>query len=96
VAALAPRAPGPLLEESAMADAVYFNVFFAITPSDSVDITDRHDAIYVGGAGNLVAVLPNGQTVTFAVIAGQVLPIRVRRVNATLTTATGLVGLKTI
>lgn len=79
-----------------MADAVYFNAFFAITPSDTVDLVDRQDAIYVGGAGNLVAVLPNTQTVTFAVTAGQVLPIRVRRVNATLTTATGLVGLKTI
>jgi hypothetical protein len=78
------------------ADAVTFNDFFAITTSDTVDIPDRHVAMYVGGAGNLQVVNGAGVVTTFAVIAGQVLPIRARRINATSTTATGLVGLKQV
>lgn len=78
--------------------AEFYNAFFAITPSDTVDFSGddtKLTAIVVGGAGNLVAVMPQG-TVTFAVSAGQVLPIRCKRVNNTNTTATGLVGLRQV
>lgn len=77
----------------------FYNRFFAITPSDVADLSGddaKLTAIVVGGAGNLVAVTPEGVAVTFAVTAGQVLPIRCRRVNATNTTATGLVGLRLV
>ncbi|MEK9722043.1 MAG: hypothetical protein VW405_00985 [Rhodospirillaceae bacterium] len=80
-----------------------FQVFKAITPSDTVDIgeasaNDGHaalpDAVYVGGAGNVVAVMGDGSTTTFTgVPAGTVLPIQPVRINSTSTTASALVAL---
>ena len=68
--------------------------FLAITPSNSTDLDDLTKAVYVGGAGNIVAVDWLGNTCTFTgVLAGTVLPIRVRRINSTSTTATALVAL---
>lgn len=66
----------------------------AITPSDTVAIPDGITrGIYVGGAGNVVALI-NGVAITFtAVPVGTVLPIQATRVNATGTTATALVAL---
>lgn len=66
----------------------------AITPSDATNFTDGAcHAIYVGGAGAVVAVV-NGAAVTFAAVpAGTVLRVRATRVNATSTTATNLVAL---
>lgn len=67
---------------------------FAIAPSDSTEFANATRAIYVGTAGNLVVVFPSGGAVTFtAVPAGTVLGVVARRVNATGTTATNLVGL---
>ena len=66
----------------------------AVTPSDSTDLTTLARAIYVGGAGNVVAVQHDGTAVTFtAVPAGTVLPIAVRRINSTSTTAAAIVAL---
>jgi len=66
----------------------------AVTPSDSTDLTTLARAIYVGGAGNVVAVQHDGTAVTFtAVPAGTVLPIAIRRINSTSTTATAIVAL---
>ena len=78
-----------------MADVLEnFERYFAITPSDSANFETPCDAIYVGGAGNLVAVMGDGSTVTFTgALAGTILPIKCKRVNATSTTATALVGL---
>lgn len=81
-----------------MAFAHYTAAFrepFAITPSDTVNFSrETHGGIYVGGTGDVVAVLYDGSTVTFtAVPAGTILPVRAIRVNATGTTATNLVGL---
>ena len=68
--------------------------FVAITPSNTTDLDGLTKAVYVGGAGNLVAVDWTGATCTFTgVLAGTVLPIRVRRINSTSTTATNLVAL---
>lgn len=68
--------------------------FSAITPSDSVDLPSVTRGVYVGGDGNVVAVSEAGVAVTFAnASAGAILPIRARRINATGTTATGLVAL---
>lgn len=68
--------------------------FFAITPSDSVDMDNKVRAVYVGGAGDISCVNNKGVSVLFVgVSAGSWLPIRTNRVNATGTTATNLVGL---
>ena len=70
------------------------SVYEAVTPSDSTDLTTLARAIYVGGAGNVAAVQHDGTAVTFTgVPAGTVLPIAVRRINATNTTATAIVAL---
>lgn len=67
---------------------------FAITPSDSTNFSYVTRGIYVGGAGNIAAVMLDGSVVTFVgAAAGTILPIRVSRVNLTNTTATNLVGI---
>ena len=69
--------------------------WFAITPSDTVSFTQGcARGLYVGGAGNVVLISPQGNTMTVAVVAGQfVRDLMFVRVNATGTTATGLVAL---
>lgn len=66
---------------------------FAITPSDGVDLSNWALALYVGGGGDVKVDTWGGETVTFANVQPGVLPVRVKRVYATGTTATGLVGL---
>lgn len=67
----------------------------AVTPSDSVDLTDVPKALYIGVGGN-ISVDPvdgPGTAVIFPVVAGQVFDfVRVKRVRATGTTATSIVG----
>lgn len=66
----------------------------AITPSDVTDLTDVCRGVYVGGPGNIAAVMLTGEVVTFVgAVAGSVIPVRVKRVNSTNTTATNLVAL---
>ncbi len=68
----------------------------AVTPNDSADLAFYSRGLYVGGAGAVAVTLEN-QTVGAAGIvflgvpAGTFLPIVVRRVGATGTTATGIV-----
>lgn len=72
----------------------FYNRAVAITPSDTVNITapgqasSLTDAVYVGGAGVVVAVFEDGSTVNFTAVAGEILPLRLKRVNSTSTTAT--------
>ena len=67
---------------------------FAITGNDSTDLTVFPRAIYVGGAGNVKVITLGGDTVTFSgVLAGTVIPVRVKRVFSTDTTATNLIGI---
>ncbi len=67
----------------------------AITPSDTTDLPSATRALYVGEAGDLQVQMVSGQTVTLSnVQAGIVYPLRVSRVLAAGTTATGLVGLR--
>lgn len=67
--------------------------FAAITPHNSTDIPLTR-AVYVGGAGDIVAIDADGSATTFtAVAAGTLLPIRVSRINSTSTTATALVAI---
>lgn len=67
---------------------------FAVTPSDSVALTQLPKALLIGGAG-LVVLRPveSIADVTIAVAAGQIVPIRASHVRAAGTTATGIVAL---
>ena len=65
-----------------------------ITPSDSVDLTTVSRALWIGGAGNISVVMYGGEIVTISGIqAGSLLPLMVKRVNSTNTTATLIVSL---
>lgn len=67
---------------------------YAITPSDSTDFQISFRSVYVGGAGNVVIVSNDGTAVTYVgVAAGSIIPMRGKRVNATNTTATSMVGI---
>lgn len=67
---------------------------FAITPADGADLTELTRSLYIGTPGAVSVIMHSGAQLTFAgVTAGTVLPLRVRRVRATGTTATAIVGL---
>jgi len=76
-----------------------YNAAALITKSDAVNISfagnprQLTDAVYVGGAGVVVAVFQDDSTQAFTAIAGQILPIAIKRVNSTTTTATLMVAL---
>lgn len=66
----------------------------SVTPSDGGDLAQPSRALYVAAAGNLAVRMLTGEAATFASVpAGSLLPIRVTRVLATGTTATGIVAL---
>lgn len=66
----------------------------AVTPSDSVELTNVSRALWIGGAGNLAVVTAEGETVTFASVgAGTLLALRVQQVLSTGTTATLIVAM---
>jgi hypothetical protein len=66
----------------------------AITKHDSTNfVKGQCRAIWVGGAGVVVAVPPSGAPVAFTCTAGSLLPIQAIRVNSTDTTATLMVAL---
>ena len=65
----------------------------AITPADT-DLVQPVRAIYVGGAGNLKISDTGDDAVTFSnVPAGVILPVMARRIWATGTSASNIVGL---
>jgi len=65
-----------------------------VTPNDSNDLGYPVRAIYVGGAGNAqVTLAGDSNPVTFTNLAVGWHPMRVRRVWATLTTATNILAL---
>jgi hypothetical protein len=65
----------------------------AVTPDNSTDLPSFARGLYVGGAGDVKVDTAGADTVTFAgVPAGSLLPVRVRRVYATGTTATSIVA----
>lgn len=75
-----------------------FNRCLAISPDDTADLASYTatkrltNAVYVGVAGDVVAVFADNTTQTFTVSASTFLPLAVRRINATNTTATSLVA----
>ena len=67
---------------------------YAITGNDSTALTKSTRSIYVGGSGNIKVTTVDGTTVTFnGAVAGSIIPVRVKRVFSTGTTATNLIGL---
>jgi hypothetical protein len=69
--------------------------FAAVTPDDDTDLPIRATGLYVGGEGNVSVVSWDNEVVTFTgLAAGAVLPIPVRRVRSTGTTATGIIALQ--
>ena len=64
----------------------------ALTPDDGIDLTNVPRALWVGGAGDVSVILASGDAVTFNNVSGW-MPLRVRRLNATGTTATDIVGI---
>ncbi len=77
----------------------YYNKAVAVTTSNTVNYDGSTyaanaatkalpaDALFVGGAGVVVAVFESGATAAFTVAAGTLLPLKTIRVNATSTTA---------
>lgn len=65
----------------------------SVTPNDSTDIRPTR-ALFVGAAGDIKVDMALGTTLTFAnVQAGSILPVQVKRVYSTDTTATDIVAL---
>lgn len=70
------------------------NDAFNIIPDDAIDLTQVTRALYTGAGGDISLVMQSGASVSFiAVPAGIILPLRIRKVMATATTATNLCGL---
>lgn len=68
--------------------------YAAVTPNNGVDLPFITRALHIGGAGTLAVVCPDtGATISFTVVAGQILPIQTARVMSTGTTATLIVAL---
>ena len=77
-------------------------VWEPVTPDDAQDFTrwktnkQLTNSLYVGNAGDVTVVSASGIAVTFPnVQAAQFLPVQARRVNASTTTASGIVALYT-
>ena len=68
--------------------------FFAITPSNSVDLPNETIAIYLGTPGDLkIDAAETGAEITFKNLSNGVFhPIRAKRVYATGTSATEIIG----
>ena len=83
--------PPPFLSTDNAAPGVYC---FAITPSDTVNLTQIPRAIYCGSTGNVVFVNSDGTTCTWnGVPTGMLIPCTAMRINQTNTTASDLIGI---
>ena len=67
---------------------------YLVTPADGSDLTHAARALFIGAAGTVKVDTVGGDTVTFAgCTAGQILPVRIKRVYSTDTTATNIVAI---
>ncbi len=65
----------------------------AVTPSDTVDLTNVTTSIYVGGAGTMKVTTAGGDTVTYTgLLAGYQYRIRASRIWAGGTSATNIIA----
>lgn len=67
----------------------------AVTPNNDNDLPNGIcRALYIGGGGTVVLDTANSTSLTFAGLqAGTILPLNVRRVRSTSTTATSIIAL---
>lgn len=65
----------------------------AVTPDDATDLTVASRALNVAQSGAVRVTTVGGSTVTISIAAGVAFPIRVQRVWATGTTASGIVAM---
>lgn len=67
----------------------------AVTPNDSTDLTNTSRGLFVGTGGDVVVIFDKDtSSVTLKnIVSGSVLPVRIRRVLATGTTALNIVAL---
>lgn len=66
----------------------------AITPHNDNDLANVPKALFIGVGGTIAIIaVDDTASVSLTVAAGTLLPIRVKRVLVTGTTATGIVGL---
>lgn len=64
-----------------------------ITPSNNNELTHTTRSIYVGYGGNLNVLMVDGTSgIHYNVQDGEILPIRVKQVYTTGTTASGILG----
>lgn len=67
---------------------------FTVSPHDTIIFTTMPRGLYVGGEGDVCVEMYDGTVLTFAnVPAGVFMPIRVKGVRSTGTTASQIVGL---
>jgi hypothetical protein len=67
----------------------------AVVPNDGAELPNGYTkGIFIGGAGNVSAIMNDGSTVVFTgLVVGVVYYFSVKQINATATTATNIVAL---
>lgn len=66
----------------------------AVTPHDATELAQVSRGLFVGGTGTMTCLMNDGSVVLFTgVPSGCIMPLRVKRVNSTGTTATNIVAL---
>lgn len=65
-----------------------------VTPSDGSDLPHISRALYIGQGGDVTVEMADGDITTFeGVPGGTILPLRIKQVRSTATTATGIISL---
>lgn len=71
-----------------------YNRFYPVTPSDTDNFPwGPCEAVVIGTNGKVQAVAQDGTVVEFDFVKGEILPLKLIRVNATNTTASNIVAL---
>lgn len=76
-----------------------YNNGTAITKSDTVNIFadgSLTDAVQFGGAGVAILVWQDDSISTMTVVAGELMPVAVKRINSTNTTASLMIALRAV
>ncbi len=65
---------------------------FAISPDNNNELTYVTRMLLATGAGNIAVTMVDGTTLTIPFAANQALPLAVKKVSSSGTTATGILG----
>jgi hypothetical protein len=66
---------------------------FSITPNDSADLIRSVRSLYIGVTGDVKVDMVGGETITFKNVPVGIFPIQVKKVYATGTAASEIIGL---